>query len=392
MRLAIICPESRPVPAIRGGAVETLVDLLIQNNETQKAVDLAVYSVYDPDAEEKAQKQTQEVFYYIRPQHPLNQIFDWINRIAVKMHHHLFLNVYLHRVIRQISKQRYDWIIVENRPLFIRMLRKKLGNQTRIALHLHNDTLSHEKWYSARVISDCDRILCISDFINRRVRQAARNVRDREKACLLYNRIDPVLFCPQTRQEKDLPALLAEPCTTVLYYGRMISQKGVLELVQAFRLALDREPALHLTLIGKAQDPQYTAELKKALEKIPADHYTVLPPIDHHSLPVYLARADLVVLPSLWNEPFGLTIAESMSMEKPVIATSTGAIPELLAEDCGLLIKPGAQMINDLAQAILDLAKNQTLRRRISRNARRKIIDHFHARNYLADLLALLDE
>ena len=53
-------------------------------------------------------------------------------------------------------------------------------------------------------------------------------------------------------------------------------------------------------------------------------------------MPEYLAVADILVYPSLWEEPFGLTIVEGMSTGKPVVSLANGGIPEIYAK-CDLL-------------------------------------------------------
>ena len=53
--------------------------------------------------------------------------------------------------------------------------------------------------------------------------------------------------------------------------------------------------------------------------------------IDNSVLPEYLAISDALVYPSLWNEPFGLTIVEGLSTGKPVISFANGGIPEIYA-------------------------------------------------------------
>lgn len=56
MKLAIIGTEKLPVPAVRGGAVETLIDMFIQNNERHPLLELDVYSIEDNKAERTSRR------------------------------------------------------------------------------------------------------------------------------------------------------------------------------------------------------------------------------------------------------------------------------------------------------------------------------------------------
>lgn len=389
MKIAIISPELLPVPAVSGGAVETLIELLIQNNEKMKRTDLDVYSVFEPLAARRALCLRNTQFYYTRVPHHLSRIIQLYNRFALKCRLTPIAAPYLRRVLKQIRSRRYDWIIIENRPLFLLAARRMLGKRARLALHLHNDTLSPDNWYARRVLSCCDRVIGVSAFIADRVGQVAKSGAEVQKTTVLYNRIDTLLFQPHARRPADAAA---QTGIQILYYGRIVPRKGVLELINAFALALRVNPNLHLLLIGQSSDKDYQQKLQWARNALPSDRCTWIESVNHQQIPAYLDAADLVVLPSLGHEAFGLTIAESMCMEKAVIATASGGIPELIAGDCGLLVPTGPLMIKQLSEAILLLSENQELRSRLSRNARRKILEHFQSETYLEDLIAILQK
>ena len=57
-KIAIICPAELPVPSVKGGAVETLIDHFLDENEKrgEQALEIIVYSVYDINAELESKK------------------------------------------------------------------------------------------------------------------------------------------------------------------------------------------------------------------------------------------------------------------------------------------------------------------------------------------------
>ena len=72
-------------------------------------------------------------------------------------------------------------------------------------------------------------------------------------------------------------------------------------------------------------------------------------------------------MPSIWDEPFGIVLVEAMSAGLPIVASAVGGIPEVVNNDVGRLVQP-----NDaeaLADAIIELLKNDQLRARLSTGA-----------------------
>ena len=75
--------------------------------------------------------------------------------------------------------------------------------------------------------------------------------------------------------------------------------------------------------------------------------------IAHEKLHEHLQQADAAVLPSQWEEPFGLTCVEAMAAGLPLVTTRSGGIPEICEGVATLIDKE--HLANNLAAAILDL-------------------------------------
>ncbi|MCQ2010474.1 MAG: glycosyltransferase family 4 protein [Sporolactobacillus sp.] len=396
MKIALICTEKQPVPAVRGGAVETLVDLLIQDNERNPMAALDIYSIDDPAARLQSEGIRHTRFFFIKKNDPFHFIRCMMNRVFNKYHISIYSDMFLHRTIRLLEKHHYDWIIVENRPKFIKSLRRHLGSKVRIALHLHNDTLNKGCYEASSIVLLCDRVLSVSSFINNRV-QTAASEQDKWKARVLYNRIDHALFRPsfdnrfsnRIREQCGIP----ENRPVVLYYGRLNIEKGVLELIKAFTRARKVKPSLYLVLLGSYTYKKEQKKIQEALDLLPKDSYSLMNYISHVELPAYLSVADMVALPSLCNEAFGLTIAESMMLGKAIITTDAGAIPELIGTGTGtgLVVQTGNSIGPRLTDALLRCAARPDLRNRLGANARKTALQRFRANGYLKELLEKLN-
>ena len=83
--------------------------------------------------------------------------------------------------------------------------------------------------------------------------------------------------------------------------------------------------------------------------------------VNYADIPSYLKMADIAVLPSIWEEPFGLTVAESMAAGLPLITTRSGGIPEICEGVATIVEKEN--VVDNLAAAILDLYEHPEKRK-----------------------------
>ena len=89
----------------------------------------------------------------------------------------------------------------------------------------------------------------------------------------------------------------------------------------------------------------------------------------------------MVILPSIWDEPFGLTIIESMALGKAVISTNKGGIPEISKGEDIILLNYD-NLIPNLVKNIEYYYKHSTERDRIGNNAKQTVIKHFTSEKY----------
>lgn len=154
----------------------------------------------------------------------------------------------------------------------------------------------------------------------------------------------------------------AAPQCIVLYTGRISPEKGIETLIKA--IARIKECPLNLRIAGTGPE-EYISSLKSLAEKEGVDKRIewlgFVPDIFEE-----IRRSDICVAPSLWREPFGLTIIEFMSQGRPVVTTDNGAQPEIITDGIdGILIPAGDAA--SLAGAIRSLVENPSLRKEIGR-------------------------
>ena len=107
--------------------------------------------------------------------------------------------------------------------------------------------------------------------------------------------------------------------------------------------------------------------------------------IDYQEVPFYLKMADIAVVPSMWEEPFGLTVVEAMAAGLPLITTRSGGIPEI-CEGVATIVNR-ENIVNNLANAIFDLYNYPEKRQAMAKASleRSKLFDkETYAKNFFA--------
>jgi glycosyltransferase involved in cell wall biosynthesis len=138
----------------------------------------------------------------------------------------------------------------------------------------------------------------------------------------------------------------------LLFAGRMVAEKGAAVLIAALPAILIRHPALELVLAGDGAER--TALERTAQELGVARSCRFVGMVPHEEMGGLMSDTDLVVVPSLWKEAFGLVAAEAAALGRAVVASRVGGLPEVVRDGVtGLLTDPGDP--RNLAAAILRL-------------------------------------
>jgi glycogen synthase len=176
----------------------------------------------------------------------------------------------------------------------------------------------------------------------------------------------------------------ADPLT-VLYAGQIQEHKGLDVLLRA--LARCRRP--HPLLVFGDDRTPFAARCKAlAAELGLADRVAFRGQTEHAALMSLLARSGhVLVVPSVWDEPFSLVVLEGMGLGLPVVASDTGGTAEAVRDgDTGLLFGRGDAA--GLAAALDRLEADRPLCRRVGARARAAVREHFGMRRMVGRLLA----
>ncbi len=214
-----------------------------------------------------------------------------------------------------------------------------------------------------------DRVIAISHALAAFVSEVERL--DREQVVTIHYGFAPPEY-PSDAREQARAALGYRPDEPVIgLFGRLIRQKGVDVLLEAFAHVLERVTAARLLIVGDgvlrtsleaqarslglAQSVTFAGWIEQAYRLMPA--------------------CDMIVMPSRW-EGFGLVALEAMGCARPVIASRVSALPEIILNgETGLLVPP--EDSKSLAQAILSLLSDPDRAAALGRAGHERLVREF---------------
>nr|WP_062397079.1 glycosyltransferase [Pseudonocardia sp. AL041005-10] len=204
--------------------------------------------------------------------------------------------------------------------------------------------------------------------------------------------VDTARFAPDPERRAAVRRELGIPGDefVVVFVGRLVTEKGVLELLTAFSDLLADRPAW-LLLVGDAapseRDQSVRARLEEEHRRDPAAAARTLRLGLRTDVPDLLAAADLAVQPS-YREGMPVAVLEAMSAGVPLVATDIRGSREAVdGGRAGVLVPP--RDAPKLSAAVRALAADDRERTRLAAAGRARVEDHFAVPHALAPLMAL---
>jgi glycosyltransferase involved in cell wall biosynthesis len=156
------------------------------------------------------------------------------------------------------------------------------------------------------------------------------------------------------------------------FVGRIVRDKGIVELMQAWQSLRERFDNLHLLVVGPMEKKdRIPAEVKSRMLSDPRIHYVdeVLDPVN------YYAAMDVFAFPS-YREGFGLVSIEAAAMSLPVVASRIpGCVDSIVDGETGTLVPPGDA--DALERALTAYLENSELRKQHGKNGRSMVMEKF---------------
>lgn len=407
----LIMPNVFPLPDVKGGGIERLMTILIEENEKYGRIRLVFTSPYDEEAVEHQYKNA-KIYYFndnylcddknkrfidkkwkyycgIQRIKRIKQMF-FNNRITSKvfglpkpkMSHYLFQCYWISKI------EQAEVVVIERLPITEDIIPfKSVVGEENIYYHVHYHI--EEQIAGRKILPNS---ISISNYIKQ---QWAKDKSINGKNEVLYNCINVSDFAKKISSEKKLQLRkelgLSHNDFVVLFCGRFIPQKGVLELLEAFSTIDNKK--IKLLLIGSAYyslsiETDYS---RKVIEKSKKMENVVYPGyIPNNKLPDYYAIADAQAVPSTCQEGAGLVVLEGMASGLPLIITDSGGMIEYVNDDCAIKVPIDENLSDNLRKAIIQLENQPDLCQRMSQAGRERS-KKFDTKNYYENFLDIIN-
>ncbi|MGH9381471.1 MAG: glycosyltransferase [Thermoanaerobaculia bacterium] len=231
--------------------------------------------------------------------------------------------------------------------------------------------------------SRCQRVIAVSREVHDYLVET--RAYQPEKLVTIENGIDLTRFDPHRQPPANLAATWGfEPDAPMIgVVGRLEPQKGHSVLLEAAVHVTRELPKARFLVVG---DGHLRSELEAQRSRLGLDSRVVFTGVVH-DVPATLSALDAITFPSLW-EGLPVALLEAMAMEKPVVATTVGGIPEVVRDGVsGVLVPPGDP--EALARGLLGVLRDPTLARRLGTQARQVVRQRYSAQTMHRRILDL---
>lgn len=212
---------------------------------------------------------------------------------------------------------------------------------------------------SRHVLGKATGVVCVTRADARMVRRLGV---PRKRVAVVPNGVNTDYFAPRREREG-----------VVLWFGRMVAEKGVDYLVLAARRVVEERKDVRFVLVGSGPAAGKIYGLVHRLGL--GDSFLFLGERDRKELREIVSKASVVVIPSL-TEGLPLALLEAMSCGKPVVASKLAGIEEVVIQrKNGLLVRPRSSM--GLADALLELLSDRRLRTALGQEGRRLMVREY---------------
>lgn len=319
----------------------------------------------------------------------------------------LYYKEYFSQIARDLAASRPDIVHVPVQLQFAAMFKRALPG-VRVVAHAHQDELAKlDRRLLRRDLAHIDAVATVSEFVTERAR--ARLPEAAARIHTVGNGVDVLRFRPAAHGIDAHGHGRRSGPLRLLYVGRIAPDKGIHLLIETVDRLIREGVTLELTLIGKPglmpydllsrllrgdaaalasvsefyggslrgwvekeilrHGRSYHDALRARLSPAAAARVHFIGALPQRSLVRAYRFADLLVLPSIWQEAYGLPVAEAMACGVPVLASASGGVPELIEDGVTGRLVPRLDA-PALARALREMAADPVRLRRMGRAAR----------------------
>lgn len=223
-------------------------------------------------------------------------------------------------------------IEIHNRPYIFHRVFKKLPKHN-ICIFFHNNPrdMNGSKSVKERILilKNAAKIYCVSEYIKSQF-LVGIDMTHNNNIVVLYNGVDRFLKIPPEKKRE------------VIFIGRLVQEKGVHLYVDTVCEIAKNFPEWNFLLVGSSRlgsnnNNQFAKHLIKKFKNI-GENTKFFGFLSQEEVFQKMKTSSIIVVPSIWPEPFGLVLIEAMSCGLAIITSEVGGIPEIIKNN-GILLK-----------------------------------------------------
>lgn len=400
MKIAMFC--SNPV---NGGTARMFYELLVSMRAAvgdKYQIDACVnennpVEIYNriPDLKRLAVYSEQEVCHRLIGAKGFRRIIDFVLR-RIKYLPYKRKNIAVMK--RYLSENNINCVIIHNGGYIgDDLCNQMLTAAYRCAEHtlcrtyvLHNDMEKNIRsklrfWgYDKKLSREATEIVTVSNYTRDRILRSSFLTKDIK---VIYNGI-----CVTKRMTKDeaRKKVNVDPGKkNILMIGNFTNNKGQYHFLKAAHILHSADKSYRFTIIGNIYEEEYYDECIQLINELQMENFVQ---IYHglHDASEYIGLFDILAVPSMYDESFGLISVEAMANSVPVVAFACGGIPEVVEEgETGFLVPVGDD--EKLAEKIAWLEEEPDIRRNMGEKAYAVYKQKFSPEAMTAQYLSLLE-
>jgi glycosyltransferase involved in cell wall biosynthesis len=211
---------------------------------------------------------------------------------------------------------------------------------------------------------------------------------DPRKLVPLYNGIDLRSFSPDDGRAQAVRAELGFGTAPVVgLFGQLLPHKGHMTLIDAAPAIRAQVPDAKFVFVGALENPPYEAQLRERIAAAGLTDAFVFTGW-RTDVPHVMRAVDVSVVATTTQEPAALSLMETMSMGRPIVATRTGGTPEIVEDGVGGLIFPPGDAAA-LAALVGPLLRDPVRRAAMGAAGRARMEQHFTVERHVAGMMDL---
>lgn len=234
-------------------------------------------------------------------------------------------------------------------------------------------------WVARWSLQQADLLRAISSTTRQQLERWMRNQQGAIVQFPTYTDIERFLKAPGVVRDR----------ADILYVGVLTPLKGVHFLIEAFEQIVPKFPEASLKIIGRAENPTYSEELRRLTSRLSLTKRTIfLDEMPQEDLVHHMCSCCVLVLPST-SEGLGRVLIEAMACGRPVIGSNVGGIPEVIRDGVtGFLIPPGD--VEALAQRLAWILERPEEAREMGERGCKFVQEFFSTETYVQNYAKLL--